>query len=143
MGQTDTQSAVDELSLAIEVEGIIVEARKQWALDDQWKIDWGWIEPPNPKYPSCSNSDESGWTQKRARLGLDTRLKDEWHDRLCYEIYHELGHCVLAGLWRGVTDWMDHIYPMGTRERDIFEDTYNTDENQLLDHLIVQIFGIR
>lgn len=140
MGQTYTQSAVtDGWKLAVEVEGIIAEARQCWKLDNQWQIEWKWVEP-NGKM-SASESDEAGWTQKQAYLKLDSRLKKEWHSKLRYEIYHELGHCVVEIIWRTMSDWADHKI-QNENERAIWEEAVNSAENILIDHFVVQVFGI-
>jgi hypothetical protein len=48
---------------------------------------------------------------------------------------------VVAPIWRGVTDFMDHkkILPVGTRERDIFEESVNTRENEVIDWIISRV----
>ena len=116
------------------VERTIRQARQQWAYPETWEVTWEWkkgLEVP---------ADISGlWTEQRAHIRVSADNTDK--QRLRRDLYHELGHPIVAPIWRGVSDWAEHMIK-DPKERAIFEEMVNTRENEVLDYIVSQIFKI-
>ncbi len=115
------------------VERIVRQAQKVWGLND-WTIEWG--------FGKCEweGDVELRYTEKYAFVTLD---KSKIPDPLILKrtIYHELAHCITAIIERNLSDFADH-YIKDKQARDVFYERLNTDQNVLIDHLIVQVLGL-
>ena len=121
------------------IDKIVAAARKRWAIDSSWEITWEFSE--NARAAGGAFIDPSYFTERRAKVELDESLCQTDPLRLKRNIYHELGHIVVAPIWRGVSDWADHTLK-SKRLRTIFEEQVNTRENEVIDHIVSQIFKI-
>lgn len=132
MGKTSAQSTVDS---------IITEARQAWGYDPQWQITWEWTDSGDGRQPSNSFCDCDHLTEKRVHIKIDARLKDN-PDAIRRNIYHELGHPVVANVWRGASDWV-YVLVKDSQMREIFEEQQNTRENEVIDWIVFQIFRVK
>jgi hypothetical protein len=121
------------------IDGMMRKAAKLWAMEG-WEITWDYGD-----LEWEAENDPAGWTEKRTHVTISRKAARELDRKLLYRvIVHELGHCVLMPPWRGVSDWLGakNLIPMGTRERTVFEEQYNTRENEVIDYLITQVFKL-
>jgi len=115
------------------VEKLIAKAKRRWGVED-WTITFKWGDLPHE-----AEIDPINATLKQAVITIDREtVKTHTKKYLEYLVTHEVGHVVLAHLWRGVTDWVYHKIGRG-KEREIFEEAYNTRENEILDHIIARV----
>lgn len=125
------------------VERCIREARRLWGLDEQWVI--GFRPVNTVDVEGTPTHIAVTWTEKRATIEY-ARNSPMIRDRKRFrrDIIHEVGHLVLAPIWQGVTDWMDDrdMLPEGTRERRVFEEMFNTRENEVIDFIVGQVFKL-
>lgn len=127
--------------LLLYAQRMVESGRRVWGLDEQWDIRVKIT--PTPLVEEGGSPTDIGisfihWPSKRATIEISPDYKGDAIE-LWKDILHELGHAVILPLWRTVTDWMDTLYPVGTKERTIFEDSYNSSENILIDHILFQI----
>lgn len=122
------------------IDKTIVQARKKWAYDEQWVITW--------KFSDQATKDGGGrivWEpvgEKCAAMELSSEYETSTDlKRIRRDIYHELGHPIISAIWRTSTDWADHLIK-GKKMRAVFEESMNSAENLVLDHIITQIFGV-
>lgn len=121
------------------VEKTIAQARKDWGYDEQWVILWKFSKQAKEDGGGCIDCEPYG--EKGIRLELSVDYKDSRDfERIRRDIYHELGHPVVAPIWRASVDWAKHlIVPPEGKLRDIFEENINTAENLVIDHIVTQI----
>jgi hypothetical protein len=120
------------------IERVIREARRAWALDNQWEIDVKWVDSVEVDGSPTPAAVDVEWTAKKLHIQIDKSYVDR--ERLRRDLFHEVGHAVVdEPLWRVVTDWADTLIPAGTKERTIFEEAWNTVCNQVIDHVAYQI----
>lgn len=121
----------------------LLDARRAWALDEQWDIQIKWVDNPNVLIDEDGTPTDIGislvhWPSKKATLEISTSydMKNIYEDTL-----HELGHILTAYLWRAATDYLDNIPETkeGTLARKIITEAWNTNENFVIDHLVFQV----
>lgn len=120
---------------------MIESGRAVWGLDEQWDIQVK--VTPTPLVEEGGSPTDIGisfahYPSKRAVIEISTEYKGDGVE-LWKDILHELGHIVVLPLWRTMTDWADTLLPIGTKERTIFEESYNSTENIVIDHILFQI----
>lgn len=123
------------------VRQMVESGRKIWGLDEQWDIQIKFTDTPLAEEggtPTDIGISFIHWPSKRATIEISTEYKGSMEE-LWRDILHELGHAVILPLWRTVTDWMDTLYPIGTKERTIFEEAYNSSENIIIDSILFQV----
>ncbi len=114
----------------------IEQARVAWGLDEQWKFTWQYSDLGGV---GNAEIDPSYFTEKHALISIDPETTDK--ERLKLDIYHELGHVVLSPIWLGATDWADHTIK-SKKARAIWEEQFNTRENEVLDFLIKMVLKV-
>lgn len=119
---------------------IIADARRAWALDDQWRIEWEWTTEGDGRQASNTSIDCTHLTEKWTKIRVDARLKSKPND-LQREIFHELGHLVVAPIWRSMSDFAS-VHLAGS-ERESYEEAVNSAENVVIDHVVFQIMGVQ
>jgi hypothetical protein len=121
------------------IDRMVEKAKRQWALTD-WTVIWEFGD-----LNVEGESDTRYWPEKKALITIDRDTAREVDRKHLYRIIvHELGHAVIAPPWRGVTDWIDdkEMLPQGTKERRIFDEQYNTRENEVIDFIATHIFKL-
>lgn len=115
------------------VNQILEEAQSRWGVSD-WEIEW--------QFGSCEYEGdiELQETERYALITLDPKqILDE--RALIRTIYHEVGHCVVWPIWRGMSDWIQPLLG-NSKALAIYEESVNTRENEVIDHILVQVFDL-
>jgi hypothetical protein len=109
---------------------MIARAKKAWGIPT-WEITY---EFGVPEY--MAENQPEFWTEHRAHLVFDENsCKTLPRDSVYRLVLHELGHVVVAPIWRVARDWVCELEPDGKRQA-IFERQCNTAENDVIDFLI-------
>jgi hypothetical protein len=109
---------------------MIVRAKKAWGIP-AWEVTW---EFGDPEYMAENRPDF--WTEHRAHLLFDeTSCKTLPRDVVYRLVLHELGHVVVAPIWRVGRDWVYELVKDDT-QRAVYERLTNSAENEVLDFLI-------
>lgn len=137
MDQLDTQVIAPDI---YHVDLMIAVARAAWGYDEQWRFTWEWTHTGDGRQASNSSIECDHLTEKRAHLKLDARLLRDL-DQLRREIYHELGHPIVAPIWRSMSDFAA-VHLQGT-ERESYEEAVNSAENVVIDHIVFQLLGVK
>lgn len=116
-----------------QVDRILARAKKAWGLSE-WTIDWQWGKC------DYEGDIEIRFSEKYALITLD-RINNPDRQTLTRTLYHEVAHCVLIVIERGISDFTDH-YIKDRRARDVFWEQVNTRENEVIDHLITRVFHL-
>lgn len=80
---------------------------------------------------------EIDYTRKKAHISLKPPLPHR--RKLIRIIAHEMMHCVVEPIWRGMSDWA--WINMNRKVYDTFVETINTRENEVIEHML-DIMGI-
>lgn len=116
-----------------QVNRILTQAQKAWGLTD-WTIEW--------QFGNCEYEGDIvlRFTEKSALITLD---KKQIPDRIVLKrtIYHEVAHCLMAVIERNLGDFTEH-YIKDKKARDVFWERVNTDQNIVIDHIIIKVMGI-
>lgn len=116
----------------------LLAARLLWGIDEQWDIQIKWTDnvlADEAGSPTDIGIDMLHWPSKRATIEIANSYDISKIDE---DMAHEVGHLVIAPLYRTVTDWLDTLLPIGTKERVIFEESYNSSENIVIDAILFQ-----
>lgn len=115
------------------VNRILARAQKMWGLGD-WTIEW--------QFGTCEYEGdiEIRFTEKYALITLDKKKITD-RQNLIRTIYHEVGHCVMSLIERNLSDFADH-YIKDKKARDVFYERLNTDENVVIDAIVVNAMGV-
>lgn len=115
------------------VNRILARAQKTWGIPE-WTIEW--------QFGNCDYEGdiEIRFSEKYALITLD---KKKIPDRttLNRTIFHEVGHCILIAVERGIDDFVEH-YIRDKKARDVFWEQVNTRQNECLDHLVTRVFHL-
>lgn len=116
-----------------QINRLILRAQKMWGLED-WTIEW--------QSAKCDYEGdiEIRFTERYALISLDKEKITDLQN-LRRTIIHEVGHCLLIIVERGIDDFAEH-YIKDKKARAVFWEQVNTRQNEILDHLIVKVFKI-
>lgn len=114
---------------------MIAKAKKLWGISE-WDITYLLGEVPHE-----AEIDLNNWIEHRAVITFD---EHNLHKAVRNEVYllvvHEVGHVVIAPIWRGVSDWI--VNRLTDEERETFEESVNTRENEVLGFLMARVLKV-
>ena len=123
------------------IEKTIIQARKRWAYDEQWKIEWKFSDRGRESGGGYCDFEPYAEKNIRVELNPDYEFISNLR-RVKLDIYHELGHPIISPVWRAATDWADHLIPEKGKMRAVFEESINSAENLVIDPIVTQVFKI-
>lgn len=115
------------------ITNLLNKAQKKVGLDG-WVIKWTWGKC------DYEGDIEIRFTEKSALVTLDASKIPNYRI-LRRTIYHELLHCILEPIERGVSDFAEY-YIKDKKTRDVFYEQLNTRQNETIDHIITKILGL-
>lgn len=117
----------------------LYDARYAWGIDEQWDINIVFLDKDKEEgSPTDIGIEILHWPSKRATIEISP---DYDISNIKQDMLHELGHLVIAPLWRLLTDYIDNIpeFREGTILRKIVEENWNSTENIVIDSIVFQV----